>query len=64
MLWKYPDDFKRIFYKPGETAEYVWGNEILMALITIHSETEGSIHDCEQISWLDGRWGTGIENWR
>jgi len=52
MFWKYPQEFQRIAYKPGETAEYVWGDGILMALITLDSETEGSVHDCEQISWM------------
>jgi len=55
MIWQYPQDFKKIFYKPGETAEYVYGKGILMARVSVHSETDGSIHDCEQISMvLDG----------
>lgn len=50
MIWKYPQDFKKISYKPGEIAEYVWGEGILMARINVSSDVEGSIHNHEQIS--------------
>lgn len=50
MIWKYPQDFKKVSYKPEEMAEYVWGKGILMARIEVSSDVEGSVHDCEQIS--------------
>ena len=50
MIWKYPQDFKRILYRPGEIVEYVWGEGIFMARIEVSSDVEGSVHDCEQIS--------------
>lgn len=52
MIWKYPQDFRKVSYKPGETAEYVWGEGILMARINVSSDVEGSVHDCEQISMM------------
>ena len=61
MFFKYPGDFTRIDYKPGEKAEYVWGKGILLARVTVNSETEGSVHDCEQISLvLDGEFDLDI----
>jgi len=29
MIWKYPQDFKKVSYKPGEMSEYVGGDVIL-----------------------------------
>ncbi len=54
MFWKYPQDFTRIDYKPGEKAEYVWGEGIMPAKVIVNSDTEGSVHDCEQISLVLG----------
>lgn len=50
MFFKYPDDFKRIDYKPGERAEYVWGPGMLLGRMLVESETPGSTHDCAQAS--------------
>ena len=50
MIWKYPQDFKKISYKPGEMAEYVGGDGILMARIQVSSDVSGSVHDVEQLS--------------
>ncbi len=50
MIWKYPQDFKKVLYKPGEMAEYVGGDGILMARIQVSSEVSGSVHDVEQLS--------------
>ena len=52
MIWKYPQDFRKESYKPGEEAEYVWGEGILMARIMVSSDVEGSLHTCEQISMV------------
>ncbi len=52
MFWKYPQDFAKVAYKPGETAEYVWGDGILMARIQVSSDVKGSVHDCEQLSLM------------
>jgi len=52
MIWKYPQDFKKVQYKSGEMAEYVWGDGILMARIEVSSDVKGSVHDYEQISLL------------
>lgn len=52
MIWKYPQDFKEVLYKPGEKAEYVWGEGILMARINVSSDVKGSGHDYEQISMV------------
>ncbi len=61
MFFKYPKDFTRIDYKPGEKAEYVWGKGILLARVLVNSETQGSVHDCEQISLvLDGEFDIDI----
>ena len=61
MFFTYPGDFTRIDYKPGEKAEYVWGKGILLAKVTVNAETEGSVHDCEQISLvLDGEFDLSI----
>jgi len=55
MFFKYPDDFTRIDYKPGERAEYVWGKGMLLGRMLVDSEPPGSTHGCEQISLvLDG----------
>lgn len=63
MFFKYPKDFTRIDYKPGEKAEYIWGKGILLAKVIVKSETAGSIHDCEQISLvLDGEFDLTIGN--
>lgn len=63
MIWKYPQDFKKIQYKPGETAEYVWGDGILMARIKIGSDVEGSVHNIEQLSMvLEGTCEIAIGN--
>ena len=50
MFFRYPDDFTRIDYKPGERAEYVWGNEMLLGRMVINSEPGPSTHTCAQIS--------------
>ncbi len=61
MFFKYPQDFTRIDYKPGEKAEYVWGKSILLAKVIVNSDTAGSVHDCEQISLvLDGEFDLTI----
>jgi|GEM_PF-1846052 len=52
MFWKYPQDFKKVQYKPGEIAEYVFGDGILLARIQVSSDVKGSIHDYEQISMM------------
>ena len=36
MFFKYPEDFTHIDYKPGEKAEYVWGEGMLLGLSLIH----------------------------
>jgi len=50
MFFKYPENFTRIDYKPGEKAEYVWGKGILLARVLVDTATAGSVHECEQIS--------------
>jgi mannose-6-phosphate isomerase-like protein (cupin superfamily) len=50
MFFKYPEDFTRIDYKPGEKAEYVWGEGLLLGRMTINSEPGPSTHTCAQIS--------------
>ena len=61
MFFKYPKDFTRIDYKPGEKAEYVWGQGILLARVMVNSETVGSVHKSEQISLvLDGEFDLNV----
>ena len=50
MFFKYPDDFTRMDYKPGEKAEYVWGDGMLLGRMLINSEPGPSTHTCAQIS--------------
>lgn len=50
MFFKYAEDFTRIDYKPGEMAEYVWGEGMLLGRMVIHSEPGPSTHACAQIS--------------
>ena len=55
MFFKYPRDFTKVDYKPGEKAEYVWGEGMLLARVLVNSEPRGSTHECRQISLvLDG----------
>jgi mannose-6-phosphate isomerase-like protein (cupin superfamily) len=50
MLFKYAGDLTRLDYKPGEKAEHVWGEGILLARMLLNSEPPGSTHECSQIS--------------
>ncbi len=50
MIWKYPQDFKKVSYKPGQLAEYVGGDGILMARIQVSTVVSGSVHNVEQLS--------------
>lgn len=50
MFFKYPEDFTRVHYKPGEEAQYVWGEEMLLGRMIINSEPGPSTHTCAQIS--------------
>ncbi len=52
MFFKYPGDFPHVDYKPGEKAEYVWGEGMLLVRVLVNWELHGSTHDCEQISLL------------
>ncbi len=50
MFFTYPEEFTRIDYKPGEKAEYVWGEGMLLGRMVINSEPGPSTHTCAQIS--------------